>query len=104
MAKHKIGIIPGDGIGPEIMDTVLQILVAVGFDAEYITLEAGLGAVEKGKPAMPPETIEAIRELGIALKGPTTTPIGGGHTSANVALRKALDLFANVRPAKTLPG
>lgn len=104
MAKHKIGIIPGDGIGPEIMDAVISILDAVEFDAEYIPLEAGLGAVEKGKPAMPPETIEAIRELKIALKGPTTTPSGGGHVSANVALRKALDLFANVRPAKTLPG
>lgn len=104
MAKHKIGIIPGDGIGPEIMEAVLQILEAVGFDAEYVSLEAGLSAVEKGRAAMPIETIEAIRELGIALKGPTTTPSGGGHTSANVALRKALDLFANVRPAKTLPG
>lgn len=104
MAKHKIGIIPGDGIGPEIMRAVLEILDAVGFDAEYTELEAGLGAIEHGKAAMPQETIDAVRELGIALKGPTTTPSGGGHTSANVALRKALDLFANVRPAKTLPG
>jgi isocitrate dehydrogenase (NAD+) len=104
MSKRRIAIIPGDGIGPEIMDATLSILEAVGFEAEWIPLDAGLAAIEKGKPAMPPETIEAIREIGVALKSPTTTPAGGGHSSANVALRKALDLFANVRPAKTMPG
>lgn len=104
MGKRTIAIIPGDGIGPEIMDATLEILASTGFEADYVSLEAGLGAVEKGKPAMPEETIEKIREIGLALKSPTTTPSGGGHTSANVALRKALDLFANVRPAKTLPG
>ncbi len=104
MAKRRIALIPGDGIGPEITAAVLRVLDAVGFEAEWVYLEAGLGAVEKGKAAMPKETIEAIREIGLALKGPTTTPVGGGHVSANVALRKALDLYANVRPAKTLPG
>lgn len=104
MAKHRIAILPGDGIGPEIMDAVLSILTDTGFDAEYVTLDAGLSAVEKGKPAMPPETIEQIREIGVALKSPTTTPVGGGHVSANVALRKGLDLFANIRPCKILPG
>lgn len=104
MAKRQIAIIPGDGIGPEIMDATLAILDAVGFEAEYIPFDAGISAVEKGKAAMPVETIEGIREIGIALKSPTTTPSGKGHTSANVALRKALDLFANVRPARTLPG
>ena len=104
MSKQRIAIIPGDGIGPEIMEAVLQILTDTGLEAEYVYLEAGLSAVEKGLPAMPPETIDAIREIGIGLKGPTTTPKGKGHTSANVALRKALDLFANVRPAKSLPG
>jgi NAD-dependent isocitrate dehydrogenase len=63
-----------------------------------------LTAVEKGKDPLPKETIESIREIGVALKGPTTTPKGSGHSSANVQLRKALDLFANVRPVKTLPG
>lgn len=86
------------------MEATISILESVGFDAEWIPLEAGLSAVQKGLPAMPPHTIDAIREIGIALKSPTTTPTGGGHTSANVALRKALDLYANVRPAKTLPG
>jgi NAD-dependent isocitrate dehydrogenase len=104
MEPRRIAIIPGDGIGPEITDATLTILKAAGFEAEYEFLEAGQTALDKGLPAMPPETVERIREIGIALKGPTTTPIGKGHTSANVALRKALDLFANVRPARTLPG
>jgi NAD-dependent isocitrate dehydrogenase len=104
MSKPRIGLIPGDGIGPEITAAVLRILEATGFEAEWVYLEGGLGSVERGKPAMPEETIQAIRELGIALKGSTTTPVGKGHVSANVVLRKALDLYANVRPAKTLPG
>ncbi|MBI1334629.1 MAG: NAD-dependent isocitrate dehydrogenase [Armatimonadetes bacterium] len=104
MSKRKIAVIPGDGIGPEITRTTISILESVGFEAEWVYLEGGLGAVEKGKDAMPQETIETIRELGIALKGPTTTPVGTGHKSANVILRQALDLFANVRPTKTMPG
>ena len=104
MSKRRIALIPGDGIGPEITAAVLRVLDATGFEADWVYLEGGLGAVEKGKAAMPVETIEAIREIGLALKGPTTTPVGGGHVSANVLLRKALDLYANVRPAKTLPG
>jgi isocitrate dehydrogenase (NAD+) len=104
MSKRRIALIPGDGIGPEITAAVLRILEATGFEADWVYLEAGLGAVEKGKSSMPEDTLATIREIGLALKGPTTTPIGGGHVSANVALRKALDLYANVRPAKTLPG
>jgi NAD-dependent isocitrate dehydrogenase len=104
MPKHQIAVIPGDGIGPEIMRATLEMLEAGGFEAEYTWLEAGLPAIEKGLPPVPPATIEAVREIGIALKGPTTTPTGGGHVSANVTLRKSLDLFANVRPSKTLPG
>lgn len=103
MEPRRIALIPGDGIGPEITDATLKILEAGGFTAEWVPLEAGEPALQKGKPAMPPETIEAIRGIGIALKGPTTTPIGKGHTSANVALRKALDLFANVRPTRSIP-
>ncbi len=104
MSKRRVALIPGDGIGPEITKATIEILEATGFEAEWVYLEGGLSAIEKGLSAMPVETIEAIREIGVGLKGPTTTPSGGGHTSANVALRKALDLFANVRPAKTLPG
>ena len=104
MSKRTIGVIPGDGIGPEITKTTIAILESVGFEADWVYLEGGLGAVEKGKDAMPQETIDAIRKYGIALKGPTTTPVGTGHKSANVVLRQALDLFANVRPTKTMPG
>src|SRR5271170_3262955 len=104
MSKTQIAVIPGDGIGPEIMNATIAILEATGLEADWVKLPGGMSAIEKGMPAMPPETIEAIREIGIALKGPTTTPSGKGHSSANVTLRKALDLFANVRPAKTLPG
>ena len=104
MDKRRIALIPGDGIGPEIMSTTIAILEAAGFEADWVYLEAGQPAIDKGKPAMPIETLNAVREIGIALKGPTTTPIGKGHTSANVALRKALDLFANVRPTRSLPG
>lgn len=104
MSIQKIAVIPGDGIGPEIMTATISILEATGLEADWIFLEAGLGAFEKGLGAVPEKTLETIREVGIALKGPTTTPSGTGHSSANVALRKALDLYANVRPAKTLPG
>ena len=102
--SERVAVIPGDGIGPEIMAATLSILEATGFKPEWIYLDAGLSAVEKGKSPLPQETIDAVREIGVALKGPTTTPKGSGHSSANVQLRKALDLFANVRPAKTLPG
>jgi len=104
MAHRRIAVLPGDGIGPEITEAVLGILRETGFEAEWIFLEAGLPAIERYGDAMPQQTIDAVREIGIALKGPTTTPSSGGHVSANVRLRKALDLFANVRPAKTLPG
>lgn len=102
--KRRIGVIPGDGIGPEIMDATLKVLSASGFEAEWIFLEAGLSAIQNHKEAIPFETIETIRELGIAIKGPTTTPSGSGHKSANVALRQNLDLFANIRPVHSIPG
>ena len=104
MSKPNIAIVPGDGIGPEIMEVVLELLAASGFEADYTYLEAGQPAMDKGLPPMPQETIEEIRRIGIALKGPTATPIGKGHVSANVALRKALDLYANVRPTRSMPG
>jgi NAD-dependent isocitrate dehydrogenase len=104
MDTRRIAVIPGDGIGPEITAATIEILEAAGFRPEWIYLEAGQPALDKGKAAMPVETLDAIREIGTALKGPTTTPVGKGHPSANVALRKALDLFVNVRPTRTLPG
>lgn len=102
--SQRVAVIPGDGIGPEIMSATIGILEATGFKPDWVYLDAGLAAIEKGKAPVPQETIDSIREIGVALKGPTTTPKGSGHSSANVAIRKALDLFANVRPAKTLPG
>lgn len=102
--SQRVAIIKGDGVGPEIMEATIGILESAGFTPEWVPLEAGLTAIERGLDAMPKQTIDAIREIGVALKSPTTTPSGGGHSSANVALRKALDLFANVRPARTLPG
>jgi NAD-dependent isocitrate dehydrogenase len=104
MNYERLAIIEGDGIGPEIMHASLYVLAHAGFKPEYVLLDAGLTAIEKGKEAMPRETIETIREIGIALKGPTTTPIGKGHLSANVALRKALDLYVNVRPIRSMQG
>jgi len=102
--NRKVAIIPGDGIGEEITHATLAILDAAQFKADWVFLEAGLGAIDSGKPAVPEETLETVRSLGIALKGPTTTPSGKGHSSANVTLRRALDLFANVRPIITVPG
>ena len=104
MTLRRIAIVPGDGIGPEITDAVLRILEGAGFEAEYTFLEAGQPSLDRGGSAMPDATVQAIREIGTALKGPTATPIGKGHVSANVTLRKKLDLFANVRPTRTLPG
>jgi isocitrate dehydrogenase (NAD+) len=104
MSPSKIAILPGDGIGPEIMEAVLSILRAAEFSVDWISLISGEAALAAEGTPMPSSTLDSIREIGVALKGPTTTPIGGGHVSANVQLRKALDLYANVRPAKTLPG
>lgn len=101
---RKIAVIPGDGIGPEIMKAALQVLETAGFKAEWIEVEAGLSSVEKGFMAVPLDTIETIKKCGLVFKGPTTTPLGKGHTSANVTLRRSLDLFANVRPVHSLPG
>lgn len=104
MAKHTITLIPGDGIGPEIADAVVRILGATGVDIKWETKNAGEKHALSGGAVMPDDTLESIRKNKVALKGPTTTPTGGGHQSANVTLRKKLDLYANVRPAKSLPG
>jgi isopropylmalate/isohomocitrate dehydrogenase-like protein len=104
MSKQRIAVIPGDGIGPEIMDATISILESTGFEADWVYLEAGLDCYEKHGESLPQSTIDAVREIGVAIKGPTTTPKGSGHSSANVALRKKLDLYSNVRPVKSLPG
>jgi isocitrate dehydrogenase (NAD+) len=101
---HRITVIPGDGIGPEIMDATVRVLEATGvaFDWEY--REAGVDAAEKYGSVLPEEVLESIRRNKVAIKGPITTPRGGGFRSVNVALRKMLDLYACLRPAKSYPG
>lgn len=104
MSKRNVVTIPGDGIGPDIMEAVKKVIEASGADIEWVEHLAGLAALEKGLDVLPDETIEAIKEHKVALKGPCTTPIGEGFTSVNVKLRKTLDLYAAVRPVRNLPG
>jgi isocitrate dehydrogenase (NAD+) len=101
--KHTITLIPGDGIGPEIVAATVRVIEATGVEIDWETQILGVQAQEKFGTTLPDETIESIRRNKIALKGPQMTPVGKGFTSVNVGLRKALDLYANVRPIKTLP-
>ncbi len=103
MAKHTITLIPGDGIGPEITAAVVRIIEATGLDIEWQTQILGSQALDKFGTTLPDQTIDSIKKNKVALKGPQMTPVGKGFTSVNVGLRKALDLYANVRPVKTLP-
>lgn len=100
---HTITLIPGDGIGPEIIAATVRIIEASGVDVKWKTQILGAQALEKYGDTLPPATIESIKRNKVALKGPQMTPIGKGFTSVNVGLRKALDLYANVRPVKALP-
>src|SRR5271155_5324612 len=98
-------LIPGDGIGPEIMDAVLKVLAALGAPFEWERQIAGLEGVKSAGDPLPPETIDSIRRTRLALKGPLETPSGGGYRSSNVRLREEFKLYANLRPARTLiPG
>jgi len=98
-------LIPGDGIGPDITDATVRILEASGAQFDWDRRLAGMAAVEKFDDPMPDETIESIERTGLALKGPLETPVGGGYRSVNVALRRTFDLYANVRPARSVvPG
>lgn len=100
----RVTLIRGDGIGPEITTAVQEILDAAGVPIEWDEQPAGLECLQRYGTPLPPQTLESILRNRVALKGPTTTPIGIGHKSINVTIRKALDLFANVRPARSLPG
>ena len=101
---HTFTLIPGDGIGPEVTDAVVGVLHAAGVSIEWERHLAGARAFERTGNALPPELIDSIRRTKVALKGPVATPIGEGFTSVNVGLRKALDLYANLRPVWNLPG
>ena len=98
-------LIAGDGIGPEITAATLQVLDALGVQFTWDEQYGGMAAVEKGGTPLPNATLDSIRRTQLALKGPLTTPVGGGYRSVNVALRQEFDLYANVRPTKTIvPG
>ena len=101
---HKITLIPGDGIGPEVTEAVLRVLAATGVSIEWERFQAGVVSFERTGQALPLELVDSIRRNKVALKGPVTTPIGTGFASVNVGLRKALDLYANLRPVQNLPG
>jgi isocitrate dehydrogenase (NAD+) len=97
-------MIAGDGIGPEVMAATQTVLRAAGARVDWIEASAGLGAAERLGDPLPDETLDLIRKYRVALKGPCTTPIGKGFRSINVRLRQGLDLYASVRPVRTLPG
>lgn len=99
----KLTIIPGDGIGPEIMSQVVRVLKHVKAPFDYEEFDAGEVALHKHGSLLPESTLQSITRNQLAIKGPTTTPIGGGHKSINVTLRQKFDLYSNVRPVRTLP-
>lgn len=99
----RLTVIPGDGIGPEVMNAVIEILQTVQAPFEYDFHDAGEVALRKHGELLPTATLASIEKTKLAIKGPTTTPIGGGHKSINVSLRQKFDLYANVRPVKSLP-
>src|SRR5579871_4035858 len=100
---HKVTLIPGDGIGPEVTNATVRIVDASGVKIEWEKFAAGAEAYERYKEYIPKELIESIERTCVGLKGPVTTPIGGGFSSINVALRKQFELFANFRPIRNLP-
>jgi isocitrate dehydrogenase (NAD+) len=99
-----ITLIPGDGIGPEVTGAVVRILDAAGAGITWESRDAGLTAMQRGDAPLPDDLIQSIRKNKVALKGPVTTPVGEGFSSVNVGLRKALDLYANLRPVSNLAG
>src|SRR4051794_27266593 len=101
---RTVTLIPGDGIGPEVTDAAVKVVAATSARIEWERMEAGAEVVSKYGTPVPDEVINSILRNQIALKGPIATPIGSGFASANVALRKRLNLYANIRPARSLPG
>ena len=101
---YDVTLIPGDGTGPEITEATRRVLEATGVEFRWHVKDAGLAVLEKTGTVLPEDVIESIKETHVGLKGPITTPVGKGFRSANVALRKSLDLYANLRPAKSYQG
>jgi isocitrate dehydrogenase (NAD+) len=104
MARHTVVLIPGDGIGPEVTLAVQRVFEAAKAPVEWSEQQAGIAALTAGQEVLPQQTLEAIERYQVALKGPCTTPVGEGFTSVNVQLRKRLNLYAAVRPVRTLEG
>ncbi len=102
--KHTITLIPGDGIGPEVVEAARRVLEATGVEFQWEVANAGASALEKEGSLLPECLFESIKKNKVALKGPTTTPVGGGFRSVNVAIRKALDLYVCLRPCRSYPG
>ncbi|MFC2004785.1 isocitrate/isopropylmalate dehydrogenase family protein [Chloroflexota bacterium] len=102
--KHTITLIPGDGVGPEVIEATRQVLEATGVEFQWEVINAGASALDKEGSLLPESLLESIRKNKVALKGPTTTPVGTGFRSVNVALRKALNLYACLRPCRSYPG
>ncbi len=104
MTRPTVSLIEGDGIGPEIAVATVRAIEAAGGTINWERVDAGMGAVDKHKDPLPQATIDSMKKNGLALKGPLATPSGGGYRSVNVTLRQQFDMYANVRPAKTIPG
>jgi isocitrate dehydrogenase (NAD+) len=104
MTTYRVTCIPGDGIGPEIMAATKVAVAATGIQIEWIDVEAGADVMDKYGTPLPQAVIDSVRDTKVAIKGPITTPVGSGFRSVNVGLRKELDLYANLRPAVTIPG
>ena len=105
MSKHTIVLMPGDGIGPEVTTAAARVMEAAGLSVDWISVPAGATAIDQGfDTVLPDVTVEAIRKHKVALKGPVTTPVGKGFKSVNVQLRQKLNLYAAVRPVRSLPG
>ena len=102
--SHEVVLIPGDGIGPEITTAMRRVLAAAGVDIAWREVQAGAGVIEQYGMPLPTHVLDAIREVGVAIKGPVTTPVGTGFRSINVALRQEFDLYACVRPCVSMPG
>src|ERR1700733_10297578 len=101
--SHSVTLIPGDGIGPEVAEAAMRAVNATGVSIDWQRADLNAAIIAKSGQALPPHVIESLERTHVGLKGPVTTPIAGGFTSVNVALRKTFDLYANVRPVHSLP-
>jgi isocitrate dehydrogenase (NAD+) len=102
--SYTVTLIPGDGIGPEVVAAAVRVLSATGIDFDWETEPAGVSAIGEHGTPLPPRVLDSVRKNKVALKGPTETPVAGGHRSVNVEMRQQLDLYANLRPVESLPG